>query len=284
MKSRADRLIQTLEKPMYSDSVIPFYSYNNDKKKYQSVGSAVLVMHRTQMFFITAAHVMESLKGEKTFIYFEKTFYEVGGLPAFLSDCSIFPSRDDDPLDLAAIPLPEGLVKDCILDKFITIDKYLAGNSVPSPLFQAIGFPHSRNTKAVNKTAKILGEFRSEGMRYTVTDVSARSFPYKNFCERYHIATCLTKTGQIQGARTHADIPDLHGISGGLLQKVTDYNPTTDGFDIAYPAGIILEKKRDNSALFSLRLAAVFEWLDIHWEYLQTLRSIEPAQEATQSD
>lgn len=50
---------------MYSDSVIPFYSYSTDTKKYQSVGSAVLVSHRSQLFFITAAHVMESLQGKR---------------------------------------------------------------------------------------------------------------------------------------------------------------------------------------------------------------------------
>lgn len=267
---------------MYSDSVIPFYSYSSDTKKYQSVGSALLVSHRSLMFFITAAHVIESLKGRKTFIFFENTFYEVAGFPAYLSDCSLFPSRDDDPLDLAAILLPEELAKNCIHDKFITIDQYLSGSSVVSPFFQAIGYPHSKNTKAVNKTARIPGEFRSEGIRYTVTDVSHLAFPYKNFCEPFHVATCLTKTGEVQGTRAHTNIPDLHGISGGLLQKVSNYNPATDCFETAYPSGIILEKKRDNSAFFSLRLAAVFEWLELHWEYLVTLRSTGPAQKVPQ--
>src|SRR5687768_299621 len=143
------------------------------------------------MFFITAAHVMESLKGKKTFIYFEQTFYEVRGLPAYLSDCSLFPSRNDDPLDLAAIPLPEGLAKNCVPHKFITVDQYLAGDSVTSSFFQAIGYPHSKNTKAINRTARIPEGFRSEGIRYTVTDASSYSFPYKNFCESFHLATCL---------------------------------------------------------------------------------------------
>ncbi len=66
----------------------------------------------------------------------------------------------------------------------------------------------------------------------------------------------------------HVNIPDLHGMSGGLLQKVSHYNQDTDGFDCAYPAGIILEKKKDNSTFFSLRLSAVFEWLDHQWEYI----------------
>lgn len=232
------------------------------------------------MFFVTAAHVMEGLKGKKTFMYFEQTFYEIGGFPAYLSGCSRFPSRNDDPLDLAAIPLPEELAKTCVPDKFITVDQYLAGDSVTSPFFQAIGYPHSKNTKAVNRTARIHGGFRSESIRYTVTDASSHAFPYKNFCELFHIATCLTKTGRIQGVRTHTNIPDLHGISGGLLQKVSNYNPATDGFDFAYPAGIILERKRDNSAFFSLRLAAVFEWLDLHWEYLITPHSTGPARVA----
>lgn len=126
---------------MYSDSVIPFYSYSTDTKKYQSVGSAVLVSHRSQLFFITAAHVMESLQGKKTFIYFEQTFYEIGGFPAYLSDCSLFPSRNDDPLDLAAIPLPDGLVKNAVPDKFITLDQYLSGNSFTSLFFSGNWLP-----------------------------------------------------------------------------------------------------------------------------------------------
>lgn len=256
---------------MYSDSVIPIYSYDACTKKYRSVGSAVLISHRSQLFFVTAAHVIESLGNDKTFIYFEKTFYEVGGLPAYLSDCSIFPSRNDDPLDLAVILLPKEIVNSCDHSKFITIGQYTSGGSVASPFFQAIGYPHSKNTKAVNRTVRIRGGFRSEGIRYTVIDVSFDALPYKSFCKEFHIATCLTKVGEIQGSRMHTHIPDLHGISGGLLQKVSQYNQATDGFDSAYPEGIILEKKRDNSAFISLRLAAVFEWLDLHWEYILAL-------------
>jgi hypothetical protein len=172
----------------------------------------------------------------------------------------------------------------CDTTKFITIEQYLAGVGVSSGFYQAIGYPHSKNTKAANKTAKIPGEFRSIGIRYTVTDVSNQAFPYKSFDESFHIATCLTKTGKTQGMRENTNIPDLHGISGGLLQKVTGYNPITDGFDSAYPAGIILEKKRDNSTFFSLRLAAVYEWLDLHWEHLLPICSAAPAQKTAQAD
>ena len=258
---------------MYVDSVIPFYSYDEDTKKYSSVGSAVLISHRSQLFFITAAHVLESMQGKKIFFYFERILYEVGGLPAYLSNCSLFSSRNDDPLDLAAIPLPEQITSNCDQSKFITFDQYAAGVLIESPFFQAIGYPHSKNTKAINRTVSVPGEFRSEGFRYTVIDVTAESFPYKNFSKEYHIATCLTKSGVMQGTGIYMNIPDLHGISGGLLQKVNSYNKATDGFDVAYPAGIILEKKRDNSAFISIRLAAVFEWLDLHWEYLLELLS-----------
>jgi hypothetical protein len=234
------RLFGALEEIMYSDSVIPFYLFKSATKKYKSVGSAVLISHRSKHFFITAAHVIEGLKGHKTFIYFERTFYEIGGFSAYLSDCSLFKSRNEDPIDLAVIPLPEGFVEKSDNTKFITIDQYLSGTSVQSLFFQALGYPHSKNTKAVNRTARTPGEFRSEGIRYTVTDISHSAFPYKNFDNSFHIATCLTKAGEIQGSRKHTNIPDLHGISGGLLQKVSNYNRVTDGFDCAYPAGIIL--------------------------------------------
>ena len=103
----AGSLHSTLEGTMYTNSVIPLYAYDGDTKKYHSVGSAVLVSHRSRRFFITAAHVIEQLQGKKTFVFFDDGFYDIGGLPAFLSDCSTFDSRNDDPLDLAAIPLEE---------------------------------------------------------------------------------------------------------------------------------------------------------------------------------
>ena len=253
---------------MYSDSVIPFYSYDIYTKKYKSVGSATLVSHRSHLLFITAAHVIESLDPEQTFIYVEQTFYKIRGLPTFVSNCSLFGSRDDDPLDLAAIILPKEVAHKFNQDNFITLDQCAAGDGFASSIFQAIGYPHAKNTKAINKTVRIPKEFRSEGLRYTVEDISYEVFPYKNFCSEYHIATCLTKAGFVQGSRAYMNIPDLHGISGGLLQKVGLYNQVTDGFDIAYPAGIILEKKRGNSAFMSLRLSVVFEWLDLQWEHL----------------
>lgn len=251
---------------MYSESVVPFYSFDTITKKYQSVGSAVLILHRSNIFFITAAHVIESLREHKTFIYFEHTLYELGGFPAYLSDCSLFSSRNDDPFDLAAIPLPVGLVEKCDITKCITVEQHLAGMLISSQFYQAIGYPHSKNTKAVNRTVRIPGMFRTEAIRYTVTEFGNQAFPYKSFDESFHIATCLTKTGKFQCTGENTNIPDLNGISGGLLQKVAEYNPITDNFDYAYPAGIILEKKRDNSALYSLRLVVVFEWLDLHWK------------------
>jgi len=260
---------------MHADSVIPLYAYDGDSKKYASVGSAVLISHRSRRFFITAAHVMEQLQGKKTFIFFDDGFYEIGGLPAFLSDCSMFDSRNNDPIDLATICIPDNLFQESANAKYLTLNQYQIGLQMNSPFFQAIGYPHSQNSRAANRTVRVKGEFRAKGLRYTVTDISDSAFPYKNLDGSTHIATTLTKSGSVQLSRQQTNIPDLHGISGGLLQKVCDYNHITDSFDFAYPAGIILEKKKDNSAFFSLRLTVVFEWLDIHWERLLTLRSSE---------
>jgi hypothetical protein len=96
---------------MYIDSVIPLYLRESITKKYHSVGSAVLISHHSQFFFITAAHVIEKLKSEEAFIYFERTFYPIAGLPFYLSDCSPFGSRKEDPIDLAAMCLPEDFVE-----------------------------------------------------------------------------------------------------------------------------------------------------------------------------
>lgn len=268
---------------MYVNSVIPLYAYDGDTKKYHSIGSAVLVAHRSRRFFVTAAHVIEELQGKKTFIFFDNVFYEIDGLPVLLSDCSTFDNRNDDPLDLAVICIPDNLFQESANAKYITIDQYQIGIEIKSAFFQAIGFPQSKNSRAVNRTVRLKGEFLAEGLRYTVVDISDNAFPHKKLDVSTHIATTLTKSGAVQLSRQRKDTPDLHGISGGLLQKVCDYNQITDGFSCAYPAGIILEKKKDNSAFFSLRLSVVFAWLDIHWERHITMGSSEPAQTVARS-
>ena len=252
---------------MYKDSVIPLYLKSIDNK-YQSIGSAVLITYKGKLFFVTAAHVMEALNGEKTFIYFEQIFYEIAGFTAFVSDCSLFRTRNEDPIDLAVMPLPKKLFDECDTSKFISSEHYLKGVYKESGIYQALGYPHVKNTKAANKTANIEGGFKTEAVRYTVYDVGNNAMPYKKFHHSFHIATCLTKTARIQNSDQKTNLPDLHGMSGGLLQKVMQYNPVTDNFDIAYPAGIILEKKNNNSAFFSLRLSVVFEWMDLHWDDL----------------
>jgi hypothetical protein len=254
---------------MFIDSVIPIYVYDSTTKKYQSVGTAVLILHRSELLLITAAHVIETLDKKQMCIYFEQTLYEIGGIPFYLSSLDPWGSRVNDPVDLAVSFLPKGLIEKANADKFITNEQYMKGVSIESYFYQAIGYPHSKNTKALRKTIRVQGEFRTERLRCTVVDAGSDAFPYKHFAREYHIATCLSKTGVIQGSREPVNIPDLHGMSGGLLQKVTDYNPATDGFECAYPSGIILEKKKDNSVIYSIYLSAVFDLLDNHWEYIR---------------
>ncbi len=253
---------------MYKDSVIPIYIVEKNTKKFKSVGSAMLISHRAELLIITAAHVLESVSQQKSFIYLNCILYEVLGLPSYTSNCTLFGDRSNDPIDLAVMPIIGEVRKQCDKSDFITIDEYLEGEQVNSKVYQAIGYPHRKNSKFAQRTARKQGEFYSEALRYTVFDIGDYVLPYKNFVSTYHIATCLTKTGRIQGTESSQNIPDLHGTSGGLLQKVARYNEHSDNYDQAFPAGIILEKKKDSSAFFSLKLSVVFEWLDLHWEYI----------------
>lgn len=256
---------------MYGNSVVPLYIYDSDTKKYHSMGSSVLISHKEQLFFITAAHVLESMKGRQSHIYFENTFFKMSNIRACISDCSQYLNRNDDPVDLAAIPVPKQILNTCDRSKFITIKNYIDGELCTSNIFQVIGYPQAKNTKAVRRTANIPGGFKADGIRYTGLDISSTCLPYKDIDESSHIATTLSKSGYVQGTRNLFNIPDLHGLSGGLLQKVNSYNSDTDSFEVGYPAGIILQKKPDNSSIISIRLSAVFTWLDIQWPTIQSI-------------
>ena len=131
--------------------------------------------------------------------------------------------------------------------------------------------PYAANTKSANRTAKIVGGFKSEALRLTMSEIDSENFPkFKLFNPNLHIATQLTKHGKKSKSNVSNKIPDLHGMSGGLLQKVCNFNTELDDFELAYPAGIIIEKNSTKSAMFAIKLTGVAEWLDYHWEDITT--------------
>jgi hypothetical protein len=252
---------------MYASSVLAIYTRDAFSKKFDAIGSGVLLAHRERRYIVSAAHVAEKMVGSEAFMAFEGTFFRVG-LAAYTSNFELYGRRADDPLDLAVFPIPATDEEKFAAVRFITYPDYLAGARSRSGIYQAVGFPSARNTQLVNRTARLPGAFRSEALRCTVFELGAGVFPYRNFSGDTHIATALPATGVRQGGTQKIQVPKLNGMSGGLLQQVDAYNPATDGFDLAYPAGIILEKAVEKKMFLSLRLEHVFEFIEIHRDYL----------------
>jgi hypothetical protein len=251
---------------MYTDSVIPLYLFNETKKQYLSVGSGVLVNYKNHKVLVSAAHVFDTLKEHRRFLYLNQTLYEVGRFPVFLNNSTSFSERKYDPVDLAAMPFPKQVDNVFNINNiFVTEEAYSAGKALQSDVFQAIGYPSKKNTKIANKTIKIPGGFRTEGLRYTVHNIGYEIFPHERFQDEHHIATCLTKTAFIGSSHQKTNRPDLHGMSGGLLQKVAGYNSQNDNFMIVVPEGILIEMIK-KKAIISVKFSSVFEWLRLHEE------------------
>ncbi|WP_156129079.1 MULTISPECIES: hypothetical protein [Chitinibacter] len=227
------------------------------------MGSGILLEYKGKRFLVTAAHVIDLLKGQKVYIYIGSEFYEVNGLQALTSNMDLMISREDDPLDIGVIQMPKRLELQTANYRFVTQDLYIKGLSINSGFYQALGYPYKRNSHLANRTAKVPGEFRSEGLRYTMVDITNTVLPDRIYSPVHHIATSHPGLGRKQGECDRINLPDLHGISGGLLQKVTEYNMLTDEFSGAYPSGVILGSNKRGDAVISIRLSLVFECLEI---------------------
>lgn len=249
---------------MYANSVIPIYAFDAFKKKYHSVGSGTLVCHLNKELLVSAAHVFEKLTKFKTFIFLNNKLYELGNAKAYLWNTGdqFNGKREDDPIDLGVMQLPPQLGNETKKIKFVTKEEYEKGLRYNLNFYQALGFPSSKNSKLANKTAREIGEFQTAGIRYTVQDVSYSFFPHSKFDAEFHIPVCLTQKGFEAKTRNHIDLPELKGLSGGLLQSVTDYSADKDNFSSAFPVGIIIEKTIEKRAFVAVKLGLLFKWLD----------------------
>jgi hypothetical protein len=249
---------------MYLESVVPIYTLDQGQK-YFSEGSGVLIEHRSRKFIVTAAHVVEGIEDRRTFAFIGNFLYELKNYKSFTSNMDHVSDRKEDAIDLAVIPLQFNEESQSLNLKFITEKECLLGLSDPSPFFKAIGFPHKKNTRAANRSAKTPGGFRTKPFGYVMFEAKNRAFPYKGYAPESHIATESANTGFESETGKYVDIQKLNGMSGGLLQKMNHLNARTKEFETAYPVGIILEQKEDKTAIYSLKLTAVFAWLSLHW-------------------
>jgi len=247
---------------MYTNSVVPLYIFDSFTKKYHSIGTGTLVRHLNKDLLVSAAHVFAKFNQRKTFIFISGKLYEIGGYSAYLWPGHL-EQGEKDPIDLGVMQLPSDMYSKTHELKFVTEDEYNEGQKKHSAIYQAIGFPGSKNSRLANKTARKQGEFLTTLLRYTVNDVGVTFFPHEKFDSEFHISVCLTQKGVEANTNIEVDIPEIKGLSGGILQKVIDYNRHTDNFNYAFPAGIIIEKDTAQKAFVAVKLGLLFKWLKI---------------------
>lgn len=236
------------------------------------MGSGIFVEHRGFRYLLTAAHVMESMMNKKTFVYVKSILFELGGYGAFVNP--LYPelkTREEDPLDLAIWPLPTKLDIYAADINFVNIESYQKGQKSPSSVYQVIGYPGIKNSRFANKTKDKPGEFYSESLKYSVHDIGQDGFPHINYSITHHIAVCLTAKGYKKETNERIKLPDLRGMSGGLLQKVTRYDKPTNEYYDPFPAGMVLGQSISKEAIYSVKFSIIFEWLDFHHDFIRTL-------------
>jgi len=124
--------------------------------------------------------------------------------------------------------------------------------------YQVIGFPGIKNTKLAKKAARLKQPFIPEVLLYSGEPKKAEELSNKKFLNQYHVMFVFDKKRNFNDDGERVNIPDLGGMSGGIIQSL---------FNTPSPkcaSGILIEKDSSEKALVGIRFTAIFKWLDDH--------------------
>lgn len=252
---------------MLRNSVVLFLTKKG--KAFDPIGSGTLVFHEGRVYIISAAHVFEDLKNQgRIYLFIANKAFDLGKFDVYLTAVDNASStREDDPLDLGAM-----LVPDEILDKVNGTVSFIQRDLIESTatrkfvrFYQAIGFPGKKNTKKALSAARNNKPFDPEIMIYSGEDTSDRIGSDERIIDELHTVMNVNSKRNYDDDGAMVNIPDMKGMSGGLIQGCFDYIPKSNGRYPTCAAAIIIERNIKNSSLIGVKFSAIYEWLDAHF-------------------
>lgn len=238
------------------------------RNAYEPVGSGTFVFHHGELLIVSAAHVFEDLS-KKGCVYLHvggvNKIYELGSCRAFLSR-NLAPGREDDPLDLGFIVVPEEIIDDCN-GKILMIEEDMIeteSNKDQILFYQAVGYPASKNARRAEKSARTGTPFSPEVLVYSGSRKAATDVGNKRFVDMHNVIMDWGGKQTFDDDGVLVDAPKPNGISGGIIQGCFDYLPHSNGLYPTCAAGIITGRDSSGKAMVGTRFSTVFEWFKLH--------------------
>jgi len=247
---------------MFRNSVVLFMG--KDKNVFNPIGSGTFIFHKDKLLIVSAAHVFEDLpKEEAIYLHAVDRIFPLTNIKVLTSNIDdVGGDREKDSFDIGVMEVPDNILDYCN-GKITMVTSDLVETKTDNVIrYQVIGFPGSKNCKRAKKAARCNQLFIPEVLLYSGEPKKSEELSNKKFFNQYHVMFVLDKKINFNNDGERVNIPNLDGMSGGIIQSLSD--PLSSNC----AAGILIEKDSSEKALVGTRFSAIFQWLDAHAEKL----------------
>ncbi len=227
------------------------------------VGSGLLLRVGSSHFLVTAAHVLdENTQSPDSFCdlvtYGQRLPVILQGA-SFRTTIAEGKTREDDPLDVGFIELPDAQVAQLGVDRFLEPSQIDLNDKGDSPaLYGAFGYPASLNysiepdwESPVNPTP----------FSYTSQLRSSAAHVELGVSQATHLVLAASNRKTRAPGGRKVKLPDLRGMSGGGFWRYTEYGQANP---VKAPCllGVLIERRRcKDGGILAARMNLVFEAL-----------------------
>ena len=237
-------------------------------KRYEPIGSGILVFHDGKVLVVSAAHVLEqTAKSKNVYLFAGGDLFSLNGVISYLLPLnSRITSRRDDAIDIGAFIVPDTMVEKINGSvNFVQSELIEKGKDYEHiQFYQAIGFPAAKNLRHSNKSAISGKPFIPECVIYSGKSVTYELDSNYRFAKDVNIEIEYNGKHAFDDDGKKVNTPDLHGLSGGLIQGCFDYMPHSNGFYHTCASGMLIEMGSRKKSLIGVRFGIIYEWLDLH--------------------
>ncbi len=224
---------------------------NASNKKPDLIASSVAIQHRGRFFLVTAAHVLDKVKKDRSSFYIGLE----GRFVAIESQFIRSVNASGDNFDIAFTELSIAFMSEHKI-KFVVEENVLFGRGFETFHLAFIhGYPCSRNKQY--KALLCSYNFKSHAFSYAgKIDKALASLASCRKSEDLHICMKYGKAKGVKGVVVKP--PEPYGISGGGLWIMPDsFKP-----EELYLAGIAIEYHKRPGLVFSTKIVRVIEFIE----------------------
>ena len=235
-------------------SVRPIYMAS-DRDSPELIGSGVIIKVENYYFLITAAHLLDQLRGLGMYIGGEKTVVDITGQLIIVATNS--GSGDKDKIDFAFTEIPENLLDELGRHNFLPPDEIDPNDiAIREKRYLILGYPISKNKWIDYKGLKV----KPKSYPYSSRPSDILIYKELGISEESHLLLDFDKEKVTNGTGNVFIAPDLYGMSGGGVWTLHDDSKALSIFSesqLNKLVGVIIEWDLQKKVIIAVRISIV---------------------------